>query len=89
MLIVLSPSAITTQSSDGMFALTLFLFIFVAVQTLNMTFRNRILNKELETSNIEDYVEKSKAALLKKFDGARSDVNLLFYYFSSSLETVY
>lgn len=86
LLILLSPSEITPMSSDWMFALTLFLFIFVAVQTLNMTYRNRILNKELKISNIEDYIEKNKARLLKKFDDAKSDVDLLFYYFSSSSE---
>lgn len=86
LLIVLSPGTITRTSIDWMFVLTLFLFILVAVQTLNMTFRNRILNNELEISNIEDYVEKSKTALLKKFDDVKSDVDLLLYYFSSSLE---
>lgn len=86
LLIVLGTGAMTQYSSNLMFGLTLILFVLVAIQSLNMTYRSRVLNKELNVRNTEDYVRGCKDRLLSKFKNEGSDIDLLTYYFSSSSE---
>jgi len=86
LLIVLGTGEVTQYSSNWMFGLTLFLFIFVAIQSLNMAYRNKVLNKALKTANTEDLIGKCRDRLLGKFKNETSDIELLIYYFSSSLE---
>lgn len=86
LLIALSTGNITGQNCDLLFGITIVLFGFVAIQILNVTYRNRVLNRELKINNVEEYTERCKKELLGKFKDEVSDVNLLIFYFYSSLE---
>lgn len=85
-LLVLLGAGLTSYSASLMFALTLLLFIFVAIQNLNMAYRNKVLNKALNVGNTEDLVGRCRDRLLDKFKNAKSDVELIIHYFGSSLD---
>lgn len=87
LLIVLSPGTLAMYTSDWLFSITLILLIFVAVQNLNQTYRTRTLCKNLNVSNIDEYLLDCERRLLTKFKEAKPDVNLLSYFLRSSLES--
>jgi hypothetical protein len=69
-----------------MFVITLFLFIYVIVQSLNAAYRTKVLNNELKIASIEICTQDFRTQLLSKFGNYSSDAESLIYYFSSSLE---
>jgi len=87
LLIVLSdPKATPTTSYDMLFGLTIALFTLVAILGLNMAYRTMTLNKELKISDRIEYVRICKEKLVRKYEDAEADIDLLMYYFSSSLD---
>ena len=86
LIIALSTGTMTPYTIEWMFAITLFLFIYVIVQSLNAAYRAKVLNKELKIASIEICTQDCRTQLLSKFGNHSSDVELLIYYFSSSLE---
>jgi hypothetical protein len=86
LIIALSTGTLTPYTIEWMFAITLFLFVYVIVQSLNVAYRARVLNKELKIASMEICTQDFRTQLLRKFNNYSSDVELLIYYFGSSLE---
>lgn len=90
LLIALSNAkTVSSTSYDSLFLLTIVLFILTSIFGLNIAYRTMILNRELKISDRNQYLRKTKDDLLKKYTNtyAHADIDLLIYYFSSSLDS--
>ena len=90
LLIVLSNAkTVSSVSYDLLFLLTIVLFILTSIFGLNITYRTMMLRRELRINDRNRYLRKTKEDLLKKYPktDAHSDIDLLIYYFSSSLDS--
>lgn len=90
LLIVLSNAkTVSSTSYDSLFLLTIVLFILTSIFGLNIAYRTMILNRELKISDRNQYLRKTKDDLLKKYTNTdtHADIDLLIYYFSSSLDS--
>lgn len=77
------------QVSNSLFEVTLFLYMLVAIFALNTSFRTMVLSQELKIRDKTSFLVKAKEDLSKKFtsDDAQSEIDLLLYYLSSSLDS--
>lgn len=89
LIIFSNAQSVSSTTFDTLFLLTIVLFILISVLGLNMTYRTMILNRELKIRDRNHFLRETKENLLKKYDSAdaKADIDLLIYYFSSSLDS--
>jgi hypothetical protein len=80
---------LASTSFDGLFLLTVALFVLISISGLNISYRTMVLSRELRISDRNRYLGTTKDNLLQKFTDAdtHADIDLLTYYLSSSLDS--
>jgi hypothetical protein len=89
MITLSNAKTVSSSTYDTLFLLTVVLFILTSIFGMNMAYRTSRLNRELKISDRIGYLRKVKDALLKKYTtpDVHSDIDLLTYYLSSSLDS--
>lgn len=87
--IVLSSSqTVSSTTFDGLFLLTLVLFTITSTLGLNIAYRTMVLKRDVGIGDRNKYLRKTKDDLIEYADDdAHADIDLLIYYFSSSLDS--